>query len=257
MTNYFKYQLKELPKHPLDHWTFWARYRGGDNLAMVYWLYNITGDKFLLNLGYLLHKQTFDFTNAFLNTDMLMTDGSVHGVNLAEGMKEPVIYYQHHSDAKYLDAMVKGFKDLRKYDEMAHGMFGGDESLHGNNPTQGSELCTAVEMMYTLENTLAITGKVNYADHLERIAFNAMPTQISEDFMTRQYFQQANQVMVSRHMRNFDINHHGTDVCYGLLNRLPLLHIKYAPGMAKVHPKPLVCNARQRFGGFGILAQAR
>jgi hypothetical protein len=32
MTNYFKYQLKELPKKPLDHWTFWARYRGGDNL---------------------------------------------------------------------------------------------------------------------------------------------------------------------------------------------------------------------------------
>jgi hypothetical protein len=28
MTNYFKYQLKELPTKPLDHWTFWARYRG-------------------------------------------------------------------------------------------------------------------------------------------------------------------------------------------------------------------------------------
>ena len=221
MTNYFKYQLKELPAHPLDHWTFWARYRGGDNLAMVYWLYNITGDKFLLELGDLLHKQTFDFTNAFLNTDMLQTDGSVHGVNLAEGMKEPAIYYQHHSDAKYLDAMVKGFKDLRKYDEMANGMFGGDESLHGNNPTQGAELCTAVEMMYTLENTLAITGSVNYADRLEKIAFNAMPTQISEDFLTHQYFQQANQVMVSRHTRNFDINHHGTDVCYGLLTGYP------------------------------------
>src|SRR5688572_18806761 len=44
MTNYFKYQLKELPTKPLDHWTFWARYRGPDNLMIVYWLYNITGD---------------------------------------------------------------------------------------------------------------------------------------------------------------------------------------------------------------------
>ena len=42
MTNYFKYQLKELPKNPLDHWTFWAKFRGGDNLMVVYWLYNIT-----------------------------------------------------------------------------------------------------------------------------------------------------------------------------------------------------------------------
>ncbi|MEJ7767549.1 MAG: hypothetical protein WKF89_07040 [Chitinophagaceae bacterium] len=36
---------------PLDHSTFWARYRGGDNLMIVYWLYNNTGDKFLLNLA--------------------------------------------------------------------------------------------------------------------------------------------------------------------------------------------------------------
>ena len=32
-----------------------------------------------------------------------------------------------------------------------------------------------------------------------------------------QYFQQANQVMVTQADRNFDINHSGTDLCYGLL----------------------------------------
>lgn len=57
MTNYFKYQLEELPKNPLGKWTFWAEQRGGDNLMMVYWLYNITGDKFLLELGELLNSQ--------------------------------------------------------------------------------------------------------------------------------------------------------------------------------------------------------
>ena len=71
-------------------------------------------------------------------------------------MKEPIIYYQQHTDKKYLDATAKSYADLRKYDEVANGMFGGDESLHGNNPTQGSELCTAVEMMFTLENTLRL-----------------------------------------------------------------------------------------------------
>jgi DUF1680 family protein len=217
MTNYFKYQLKELPQKPLDHWTFWAKYREADNLMVVYWLYNITGDKFLLNLADLLHKQGFDFTNAFLNTDMLATAGSIHGVNLAQGMKEPIVYYQHHPEQQYLQATEKGYADLRKFDGMAHGLFGGDEMLHGNNPTQGSELCSAVEMMFTLENTLAITGDVNYADQLERIAFNALPTQTTEDYTARQYFQQANQVMLTRHDRNFHLSHAGTDVCYGLL----------------------------------------
>lgn len=66
-----------------------------------------------------------------------------------------------------------------------------------------------------------ITGDIDFADHLERIAFNALPTQISDDFMTKQYFQQANQVMVSRHRRNFDQDHGGTDNCFGLLTGYP------------------------------------
>jgi hypothetical protein len=221
MTNYFKYQLKELPAKPLDNWTFWARYRGADNLMIVYWLYNITGDKFLLDLGNLIHQQTFDYTNAFLNTDLLATRGSIHCVNLAQGMKAPLIYFQHHPEQKYLDATRKGFADIRKFNGLAHGLYGGDEALHGNDPTQGSELCSAVEMMFSLESILEITGDVSYADMLEKVAFNALPTQVSDDFMARQYFQQANQVMTTRHQRNFDVNHGGTDLCTGLLTGYP------------------------------------
>ncbi|HMF73871.1 MAG TPA: beta-L-arabinofuranosidase domain-containing protein [Flavitalea sp.] len=221
LTSYFRYQLKTLPAKPLDHWSFWARYRGCDNLMIVYWLYNITGDKFLLELGDLIHKQTFDYTNAFLNTDLLSSQGSIHAVNLAQGFKAPLIYYQHHPEKKYMDASKKGLKDLIRYNGMAHGLYGGDEALHGNNPTQGSELCSAVEMMFSLENMLQISGDVTYADQLEKIAFNALPAQTSDDYMGRQYFQQANQVMISRHIRNFDVNHSGTDLCYGLLSGYP------------------------------------
>jgi Beta-L-arabinofuranosidase, GH127 len=216
MTNYFRYQLARLPVEQLDHWTFWARYRAGDNLQAVYWLYNITGDGFLLDLADVLHRQTFDYTDAFLHTALLSTTGAIHGVNLAEGMKEPLVYYQQHPEKRYVDATDKGLADLQHFDGMAHGLFGGDESLHGSDPTQGSELCTAVEMMYTLEQMICITGNVGYADRLERIAFNALPAQIDSNFIGRQYFQQANQVMVTRHNRNFDFNHDGTDVCYGL-----------------------------------------
>ncbi|HTF28241.1 MAG TPA: beta-L-arabinofuranosidase domain-containing protein [Flavitalea sp.] len=221
LTSYFRYQLKTLPAKPLDHWSFWARYRGCDNLMIVYWLYNITGDKFLLELGDLIHKQTFDYTNAFLNTDLLSSQGSIHAVNLAQGFKAPLIYYQHHPEKKYMDASKKGLKDLIRYNGMAHGLYGGDEALHGNNPTQGSELCSAVEMMFSLENMLQISGDITYADQLEKIAFNALPAQTSDDYMGRQYFQQANQVMISRHIRNFDVNHSGTDLCYGLLSGYP------------------------------------
>ena len=74
-------------------------------------------------------------------------------------------------------------------------MFGGDEGLHGNNPTQGSGimLCGRVDVLFG--KMMEITGDLTFTDHLERIAFNALPTQITDDFMNKQYFQQANQIL--------------------------------------------------------------
>lgn len=221
MDGYFKYQLKTLPDTPLGNWTFWAEYRSADNLQAVYWLYNITGEKYLLDLGNLLHQQGYDFTDMFLNRDDLSRINTIHGVNLAQGIKEPIIYYQQDPDEKYINAVKKALADIRKFNGQPQGMYGADEALHGNNPTQGSELCSAVEFMFSLEKMLEITGDLQFADHLERVAFNTLPTQISEDFLTRQYFQQANQVKISRDVRNFDINHGETDILFGLLSGYP------------------------------------
>lgn len=223
MTRYFRYQLKTLPEKPLGHWTFWARYRQCDNLQAVYWLYNLTGEQFLLELGDLLHAQGHDFTRMFLESDDLKHFGSIHCVNLAQGLKEPVIYYQQHPERKYLDAVKQGLSDLRTLHGQPQGMFGGDEGLHGGNPTQGSELCSAVELMYSLEKMTEITGEVAFADQLERIAFNALPTQVTDDFMCKQYFQQPNQVMATRHTHNFyeDANHAKTDIVFGTLSGYP------------------------------------
>jgi len=131
------------------------------------------------------------------------------------------LVYQQYPDEKYPQATRKGFSDLRQHFGQPYGLYGGDEALHSADPNQGSELCSAVEMMFSLETMLAITGDIHYADHLEKIAFNALPAQVSDDFLQRQYFQQANQVMITRQMRNFDVNHDGTDVCFGLLTGYP------------------------------------
>lgn len=223
MTKYFRYQLATLPEKPLGNWTFWARYREGDNLQAVYWLYNITGDKFLLDLGDLLHSQGHDFINMITNTDALTRFNTIHCVNLAQGIKEPVIYYQQTHDKSMVDAVKQGFRDIRKYHGQPQGMYGGDEGIHGNSPTQGSELCSAVELMYTLEKMMEITGDIDFVDHLEKVAFNALPTQVSDDFMVKQYFQQPNQVMVTHHEHNFyeDWTHYHTDIVYGTLSGYP------------------------------------
>lgn len=221
MTRYFHYQLKELPKTPLNHWSWWGAQRGGDNLMVVYWLYNITGDQDLLKLADIIHRQTFDWTGSFLSSDKLSRLFSFHGVNLAQGIKEPIIYYQRDPDKKFPASVNKGMADIRHFIGQPQGMYGADELTHGNAPTQGSEFCSMVELMFSLENMMAITGDVNYMDHLEKIAYNALPTQASDDYMTHQYYQQANQVMITRKPRNFMTPYDGTDQCFGLLTGYP------------------------------------
>lgn len=221
MTKYFKYQLKELPVKKLDNWSWWAAQRGGDNLLVVYWLYNITGDKYLLDLAEILHKQTVDWTGMMQKGDVFEGYFKLHGVNVAQGIKEPLIYYQQHPEQKYYDAVKKGFKDIALFHGQPQGLFGADEWLHGTNPVNGSELCTAVEMMYSLENMLRITGDPSFADHIEKITFNALPTQTTDNYMERQYYQQPNQVMITRQERNFYTNYQGTDQVLGLLTGYP------------------------------------
>lgn len=221
MLNYSRYQLKTLPATPLGYYSWWGSQRAGDNLLVVYWLYNLTGEKFLLDLGEIIHKQAFDWTGTFLHTNYLATTYKFHGVNLAQGIKEPVIYYQQNPQQQYLDAVKKAFADIKTYQGQAQGMYGADELTRGGDPNLGSELCSTVELMYSLENMMTITGDVSQMDHLEKITFNALPTQISDDFATRQYYHQVNQVMVSRFHRNFVTNYDGTDQCFGLLTGFP------------------------------------
>lgn len=221
MTKYFKYQLKELKTKPLDHWTYWGKMRGGDNQYVVYWLYNLTGDKFLLELGDLLNEQTMDWTGEFLKRDMLNSLFSVHCVNLAQGMKQPIIRFQATKDEKHIEAIDVAYKDLMRKHGWPIGLYGGDELLHTGNPTQGSELCSAVELMFSLEKMIEITGRTDWADWLEKIAFNALPTQVTDAFDARQYYQQLNQVEVSRHDRNFVTCYNGTDQTFGILSGYP------------------------------------
>lgn len=260
MLNYFRYQLKELPETPLNHWTRWGHYRGGDNLMVVYWLYNLTGEKFLLELGDLITEQTMDWTTAFEEREMLSSLFSVHCVNLAQGMKQPVIRYQTTGDERHIEAIRQGYKDLMRTHGWPIGVYGGDELLHTGNPTQGSELCTTVELMFSLEKMIEITGSVEWADWLERVSFNALPTQISDDFDARQYYQQLNQVEVSRTPRNFVTCYHGTDQLFGLLTGYPCCtsnlhqgwpkftrHLWYASddnGLAALYYSPCVVTAK-------------
>ena len=221
-TKYFHYQYENLPKTPMNHWTYWGRERAGDNLYIVYWLYNITGDAFLLDLGELITEQTADWKDRLSNRETLNEQFSLHCVNLAQGIKQPVIRYQATKDSTYLKAIDTGLRDIRNGIGWPIGLYGADEMLHSADPTQGSELCSAVEMMFSLEKMIEITGRPDWADLLERVTFNALPTQATDEYDARQYYQQCNQIEISvKQGRNFKTSYSGTDQAFGILCGYP------------------------------------
>ncbi|HMI02886.1 MAG TPA: beta-L-arabinofuranosidase domain-containing protein [Pedobacter sp.] len=214
MEKYFDYQKSALQKAGIGKWTEWAISRGHDNAMMAQWLYTLNGDQSLLELAELIQKQSFPWSELLSNRDWVIGAATQqndahwmnrHGVNVGMALKTPAIDYQRTGDVSYLKGLKTGFRDLMTLHGLPMGVFSADEDLHGNLPTQGVELCATVEAMYSLEKIIQITGDTEYMDALERMTFNALPPQTTDDFNNKQYFQIANQVQISRGVFDFSL----------------------------------------------------
>jgi DUF1680 family protein len=213
LTRYFAYQLKTLPTRPLRDW---GKFRWQDNALTVIWLYNRTGDPKLLDLARLLHQQGFDWKADFADfkyTERItpefikLNEGgglkdvalATHGVNNGQAIKTSPVWSILSNDETDRQAVHQMLAELDKYHGLPNGMFSCDEHFAGLNPSQGSELCTVVETMFSLEQSLAILGDASLGDRLERIAFNALPGTFTDDMWAHQYNQEPNQVECSLH----------------------------------------------------------
>src|SRR5215469_2085389 len=117
----------------------------------------------------------------------------------------PVCYLLSHS-GEDRSAVHRQLALLDRYHGLPNGMFSCDEHLAGLDPSHGSELCSIVEYMFSLEQSLAILGEPSFGDRLERLAFNALPGAFTGDMWAHQYDQQPNQVECSLHRRPWTTN---------------------------------------------------
>ena len=215
MDKYFHYQLAQLPQRPLRDW---AKFRWQDNLLSVVWLYNRTGSGHLLELARLLHEQGhdweaqyahFEFTQPVTQAVLNQHKGaglddyslSAHGVNNGQAIKTGPVWSLVSGSQQDRAAVLEMLAELDKYHGLPNGMFSCDEHLAGRNPSQGSECCTVVETMFSLERSLAILGDPALGDRLEKLAFNALPGTLTDDMWAHQYNQEPNQVECSLHQK--------------------------------------------------------
>lgn len=189
MTKYFKYELATPDNKFLED--YWENSRGGDNMLSVYWLYNRTGDKFLLDLATKLDKNTADWRQANNLPNW-------HNVNVAQCFREPATYYLQSHDKKDLDATYNDFKLIRDiYGQVPGGMFGADENARKgyDDPRQAVETCGLVEQMTSDQMLLGNTGDRFWAENCEDVAFNTFPAAFMPDYRALRYLTAPNMVV--------------------------------------------------------------
>ena len=189
MTRYFQYQLTVPDNQFLTH--YWQKMRGGDDLYSVYWLYNRTGDAFLLQLADKIHRCT---ANWELKDDL----PNWHNVNIAEGFREPAEHYLLTHDESELQSTYADFYEVRKrYGQVPGGMFGSDENCRPgySDPRQAIETCGMVEQMLSDELLMGISGDPIWADNCENVAFNMFPAALTPDMRALRYLTAPNMVV--------------------------------------------------------------
>ena len=186
MTDYFKWEMNVPDSQFLKG--LWQEKRGGDNLWSVLWLYNRTGDESLRPLIEKLHKNT---SNWAMDNDL----PNWHGVNVAQGFREPATYYMYSKDPSMLQATYNSFNTMRnRYGQVPGGMYGADENARSGyfDPRQGAETCAVVEQMASDEILMGITGDPFWADHCENVALNTFTAALTPDMKALRYITSPN-----------------------------------------------------------------
>ena len=207
MGRYFKYQLSVPDEDFLKG--YWQGLRSGDNLYSVIWLYNRTGERSLLDLGEKIHRCGNSWKTR--STELVVTGEERkkypvwwsllpdwHNVNIAQGFREPAIYFQLSHNPDDVQASYEVFDIIREhFGQVPGGMYGADENARPgyDDPRQGIETCGIVEQMNSNENMLCITGDNMWADHTENVAFNTYPTATMPDFKSLRYLTSPNMVL--------------------------------------------------------------
>ena len=185
LTKYFQYQTTVPATQFIKSW---AGVRWGNNLDSILWLYNRTGEGWLLDLATKIHNNSADYVN---------TIPTWHNVNLSQGFREPAEYGQIAQDPKFLAATERVYDTfMGLYGQFPGGGFAGDENCRAgfHDPRQGFETCGIVELMQSFEILTRITGDPKWSDRTEELAFNSMPAAFDPQQKGTHYITSANSI---------------------------------------------------------------
>lgn len=206
LTRYFKWLNTQPPEY--FGLGYWPKLRFGDNIQSVYWLYNHTGEAWLLELATKIHQNMARWDTGVIDW---------HNVNIAQGFRAPAVYFQQARDARLLAAAEGNYRTVMGlYGQFPGGGFAGDENCRKgyDDPRQGFETCGIVEFMHSFEMLTKISGNPLWADRCEELAFNSLPAALTADATGLHYLTCANQVQLDKGNKAPGIQNGGTMFSY-------------------------------------------
>ncbi len=206
MTRYFEH----LTTIPDDKFLpdYWDTMRGGDLLWSVYWLYNRTGEAWLLELAEKVHRNTARWDEDVINW---------HNVNMCQAFDEPTIFWMQSGEAKHRQGAYRNYDKFRDmYGQVPGGTFGGDENCRPgrDDPRQAVETCGMVEMMLSTEVLTSITGDLLWADRCEDVALNSLPAALTPDLRALRYLTAPNMVLSDHESKSPGLQNGGPMLLY-------------------------------------------
>ncbi|KAH8586555.1 hypothetical protein B0O99DRAFT_701834 [Bisporella sp. PMI_857] len=185
-------------------------------------------------------KGSRDWTTFFVNgvfpklgTGTFKTSGFTHGVNLAEGLRYPTVLYRWNKNSSLIQQTYDAVNMTLEYQTSLSGSIIGDEHLGGLSPQRGSELCMAVESMFSYAYLYRFYGENKFADRVELAAFNALPAAMSPDWWAHQYVTQTNEPWSKNLTANPFFNVVTYANTYGLEPNFPCCTVNHPQGYPK------------------------
>lgn len=183
------------------------RARAGDMLPHLYWLYNRTGEPWLLALATRFFQHIAGPTDEWLDH---------HVVNFTQRSSYPGIYASQSRLARHLELSDYWYSQhLGTWGQQPRGIFGADENIRQGcvDPRQGFETCGFGEFAKGFYILGRLTGNAVYADRVEDLLFNHFPAAQTPDLKALHYLTASNQPQLDA-STNHEYQNKGRQVDY-------------------------------------------
>jgi hypothetical protein len=166
---------------------WWQSRRAGDFLPQIYWLYNQTGDAWLLDLAAKAYKRIDPAPDEWLDS---------HVVNFTQRFRYPGNFYAQSGARWHLDQTEYWYRQhTGTWGQQPRGIFGADENIRPGavDPRQGFETCGMVEFAKSFHILGRVTGDTLWADRTEDVMLNHFPAASTPDLKGLHYLTASNQ----------------------------------------------------------------